>query len=325
MLENSKAFVDLKSDDYLNASIEPLFSVLRQRRKHIYAHEDHEQSRQGLGPLEWLAFDAGGQNHHRVSLVRHLGKGATSTVFLAKDGKGQLIAVKVPTESITVAMVEKETGGRTFSREAEIMKALCHPGICGIIDYKSLEDGNSYIAMEWVNGPNLAEYWNDRGTTLRNRLDAFIQTCDAVNYMHKNLYIHGDIRPENILVTHDDDGIKSKLIDFGSSFRVDVMQPQTCRTNEIVHKDLNRCMRIAGLVDSMGLSHLLRTFLEIESEVHDNHNAANRIANQFDSILRTPSFDIGHLAFPSPYTIACKSRLVLQNALQSDDVPDSAT
>jgi len=89
---------------------------------------------------------------------------------------------------------------------------LEHPHIASIFDAGETPDGDPYFVMEHVDGVPITKYAETHGLTVSQRLDLFLQACDAVQYAHRNLTVHRDLKPSNILVT---EAGAVKLLDFG--------------------------------------------------------------------------------------------------------------
>lgn len=133
-------------------------------------------------------------------LLRPLGQGGMGTVWLAErvDGKLQrAVALKLPHAS---AMQRPELA-RRFDRERDILAALEHPHIARLYDAGVTEDGQPYLAMEYVEGQPLTTWCDEHQLPLRARVDLFLQVLEAVQYAHARLVVHRDLKPSNILVT----------------------------------------------------------------------------------------------------------------------------
>lgn len=141
-------------------------------------------------------------------LVRELGAGGMGAVWLAEREDGQFqqqVAIKVLRTAFSgQAMHER------FRQERQILARLRHPHIAQLLDGGSTEDGAPYLVMEYVDGPELARH--AAGLGLRDKLRLFLQVCDAVEYAHRRLVVHRDLKMANILVTAEG---AIKLLDFG--------------------------------------------------------------------------------------------------------------
>ena len=143
-------------------------------------------------------------------IQRLIGEGGMGDVFLAKRSGGsfdQEVAIKVlglrrPGEDIL----------RRFRAERQILANLEHPNIARLIDGGETADGAPYLVMEYVDGRTVTDFCDAQQLGTRERLKVFLQICAAVQHAHRNLIIHRDIKPGNILVTGSG---QPKLLDFG--------------------------------------------------------------------------------------------------------------
>lgn len=142
-------------------------------------------------------------------LLRELGRGGMGVVHLAerRDGFAQQVAIKL------MPRFAADAAGRArFARERHLLAQLRHPNICSILDGGELADGTPWLAMEAVEGESLCTWCETHGASLGTRIALFLQLCDAVQYAHRNLVIHRDIKDSNVLI--DAHG-RVKLLDFG--------------------------------------------------------------------------------------------------------------
>ena len=141
---------------------------------------------------------------------RCLGSGGMGDVYLAHRDDNEFrrkVAVKV----LAPGLYDTELV-RRFRSERQILAGLAHPSIACLYEGGTLEDGRPYLVMEYVDGRPLHQFCEQRALSLDACIELFISICDAVEHAHRNLVLHLDIKPENILVT--DDGVP-KLLDFG--------------------------------------------------------------------------------------------------------------
>ncbi len=99
-----------------------------------------------------------------------------------------------------------------FHRERQILARLNHPRIARLIDGGLSASGQSWLAMEYVDGVDLAAWVTRARPGLRRRIALFLRICDAVAFAHRALIVHRDLKPANVLVDADDE---PKLLDFG--------------------------------------------------------------------------------------------------------------
>ena len=101
---------------------------------------------------------------------------------------------------------------RRFLRERQILAGLQHPNIAALLDGGVDDAGSPYFAMELVDGEPIDRWCDAHALGLRDRVRLFLQVCAAVQRAHQNLVVHRDLKPGNILVTHEG---QTKLLDFG--------------------------------------------------------------------------------------------------------------
>jgi serine/threonine protein kinase/tetratricopeptide (TPR) repeat protein len=140
-------------------------------------------------------------------VLRELGHGGMGTVFLAARADDQYqkrVAIKVVRGGAEVI--------RLFRRERQILAGLEHPNIARLLDGGTTDDGLPFFVMEYVEGEPIDRYCDAHALSTHERLRLFQGVCAAVQHAHRNLAVHRDLKPGNILVTAE--GIP-KLLDFG--------------------------------------------------------------------------------------------------------------
>ncbi len=143
-------------------------------------------------------------------LLRELGRGGMGVVYLAERDDGQFrrrVAIKL----LRGAAEGDELRDR-FRAERQILASLDHPNIARLLDAGVADGQLPYLVMEYVDGIPLTEYCDRRRLGIEPRLRLFQDVCAAVHHAHRNLVLHRDLKPGNILVTQAG-GVK--LLDFG--------------------------------------------------------------------------------------------------------------
>lgn len=143
-------------------------------------------------------------------LIKRIGQGGMGIVYLAERVDGNLrqpVAFKL----LHLDESGNEALARRFSAERGILSRLDHPCIARLIDGGLTAEGRPFLATEFVDGERI-DQWASRGASRSEILALFIKVCEAVDYAHRRMVIHSDLKPTNILVTASGE---PKLLDFG--------------------------------------------------------------------------------------------------------------
>jgi eukaryotic-like serine/threonine-protein kinase len=223
-------------------------------------------------------------------IVSVLGHGGMSVVYRGERDDSQYrqtVAIKV----LQHATLHPRLRSRLHS-ERHILATLDHPSIARLIDSGDLEDGTPYLVMEHVDGESIDSYCDSRTLFVRERLELFVKVCAAVQYAHRNLVVHRDIKSSNIFVTAEG---APKLLDFG----------------------------IAKLLAPESLSHTLPV-TRLQERILTPENAAPEQVLGRPITTATDIYSLGVLLYQlltgrSPYRLLSYSQLQLERAICMDD------
>jgi eukaryotic-like serine/threonine-protein kinase len=148
----------------------------------------------------------------RYKLLQQIGEGGCGVVYMADQE--QPVKRRVALKVIKPGMDTKEVLGR-FEAERQALALMDHSNIARVLDAGATETGRPFFVMELVRGIPITRYCDENKLNAQQRLELFIQVCQAIQHAHQKGIIHRDIKPSNILVA-DHDGVPvPKIIDFG--------------------------------------------------------------------------------------------------------------
>jgi tetratricopeptide (TPR) repeat protein len=148
----------------------------------------------------------------RYRLMEQIGEGGMGMVFVAEQESP--IRRKVALKVIKPGMDSRTVIAR-FESERQALAMMDHVNIARVLDAGTTDAGRPYFVMELVHGIPITDYCDRNKLTVQERLELFIQVCQAIQHAHQKGIIHRDIKPTNVLVTLHDGKPVPKVIDFG--------------------------------------------------------------------------------------------------------------
>ncbi len=144
-------------------------------------------------------------------LVEEIGRGGMGSVFLVERSDGhfqQRAALKL------LAGFASAKAQEHLARERQILAALSHPNIARLLDGGATPRGRPYLVLEHVNGQAIDKYCSDKKLSIAQIITLYITVCDTVAFAHRQLVVHCDLKPSNILISNEG---RPVLLDFGVS------------------------------------------------------------------------------------------------------------
>src|SRR5262245_54839039 len=145
-------------------------------------------------------------------ILQLLGEGGFGFVYLAEQHEP--VRRKVALKILKLGMDTHQVVAR-FEAERQALALMDHPNIARVLDGGQTTSGRPYFVMELVRGLSMTEYCDQDNLPVRQRLELFVDVCQAVQHAHQKGVIHRDIKPSNVLVTLQDGKPLVKVIDFG--------------------------------------------------------------------------------------------------------------
>lgn len=175
-----------------------------------------------------LQLSPGSLFANRFEIQRTAGSGGMGTVYRATD--------RYSSDTVALKLLHVGGGGEDkaerFLREAQLLAELKHPGIVFHVAHGETPDGQRFLAMEWLEGQDLAERLARGPLQMHDCLRLIEQVSEALSVAHQRGIIHRDLKPSNLFLVNGDTE-RVKILDFGIARRMAASHAMT-RTGMVV-------------------------------------------------------------------------------------------
>jgi serine/threonine protein kinase len=166
-----------------------------------------------LGPIT----EKPGSRIGPYKLLELIGEGGFGSVFMADQDSP--VRRRVALKIIKLGMDTKQVVAR-FEQERQALALMDHPNIAKVLDagttpLTSEGGGRPFFVMEYVKGDPINAFADAHKLSIADRLDLFVQVCQAVQHAHQKGVIHRDLKPSNVLASMSDGKPFARVIDFG--------------------------------------------------------------------------------------------------------------
>jgi serine/threonine-protein kinase len=162
-----------------------------------FPHSHTQCPNDGALLIESAEMEPGTVIRGKYRIVRQLGRGGMGTVYLAEHLMlGRQRALKFISKDLS----QDSAFVKRFRREALAASELQHPNVVQVVDLDQAEDGTPYIAMEYVEGPDLCHALKDGPFPVERALAIARGIALGLGAAHERGVVHRDVKPENILL-----------------------------------------------------------------------------------------------------------------------------
>jgi serine/threonine-protein kinase len=213
-----------KQDAALAGALERLL----QEHRELSDKRFMEEQVRPLPPRGTLA----GQKVGVYTLLSEIGHGGMGSVWLAQRSDGRFrrrVAIKL----LNIGCLGHNAEQR-LKREGSILARLTHPNVAELLDAGVTAWGQPYLILEYVEAEHIDRYCDKKSLDVAARLRILLDVLAAVSHAHRNLIVHCDIKPSNVLVK-DDGGVK--LLDFGIA-KLLASEPGAPQTTQLTVDDV---------------------------------------------------------------------------------------
>ncbi len=171
----------------------------------------------------------------RFKLLSLAGSGASGEVYRALDeATGQTVAVKCARTRLGKLLADPLE--ERFRREQRLLEAVSSPHVLRLIAHGASEDGQPFIAVEWLEGTDLSRRQKERPLDGPRIVEVIAQVAAGLDAIHRLSFVHRDVKPSNIFVADTPDGhVRATVIDLGIAWSASEPELERARAGSSGH------------------------------------------------------------------------------------------
>lgn len=215
---NGQRWIDPRITQQFRNFVRQSRRILRDRSRPLQ-FSPHKMDKQALSAQRILAsmpavLRTEGAFAGRYQIEEVIGHGGTGVVYRAiHTFLERTVAIKVldAEASADLKVIAQ------FKKESQALSSVKHRNVISVYDFGVTETGQPFLVMDYVNGPSLDTFFEQKETVdMRRYIDIFVQVCDGLSATHALSLIHCDLKPNNIMLEKDRAGRDQvKIVDFG--------------------------------------------------------------------------------------------------------------
>jgi serine/threonine-protein kinase len=178
-----------------------------------YSRDHTNCASDGALLIESDELESGTLIRDKYRILRVIGRGGMGTVYLAEH---ILLGRNRALKFLSSSLCREPKFLKRFRQEARASIELRHPNVVEVVDLDQAENGSPYIAMEYIEGPDLADVLSAGPLPIERALAVARGVASGLSAAHAKRIVHRDVKPENVLLAVGEDGYEvPKLVDFG--------------------------------------------------------------------------------------------------------------
>ncbi len=233
----------------------------------VSEHQSLESLNVNMKNLVSDAFGAQTLNNDQLDskykIIKQIDSGGQSDIYLAERSDGvyqQTVVIK-----FISGQFDQQALKQQFLQEMQLLADLKHPGVVTIIDGNITPAGQPWLVLEYINGPHIDHYVQQKQLTTEAVVGLMMGLCETLQFVHQRQVLHKDLKPSNVLVKQINQVPYPVLIDFGIAIQSGQQPAQTFGTRGYSAPEQIKGHKVDQRTDLYALGRLFSHLLLVQS------------------------------------------------------------